>query len=145
MPLHVHVHMELMSWLSLNVNLVDTSCRFAKNIGNQHSRWIKSWKWLHKTDNKFKCQTKLSFSIKILSFGAIEHPFSVNTFSEGGKSNFDRVVSLVSYLFHGRFFLLNLLTLVLLNPDIPCLCKQCRSRSVGFWRSKLILICTVCH
>ena len=30
------------------------------------------------------------------------------------------------------------LTLVLLNPDIPCLCKQCRSRSVGFWRSQLI-------
>ena len=26
------------------------------------------------------------------------------------------------------------LTFVLLNPDIPCLCKQCRSR-----------ICTVCH
>ena len=25
-----------------------------------------------------------------------------------------------------------LLTLVLLNPDIHCLCKQCRSRSVGF-------------
>ena len=37
------------------------------------------------------------------------------------------------------------LTLVLLNPDIPCLCKQCRSRSVGFWRSQLIWICTVCH
>ena len=30
----------------------------------------------------------------------------------------------------GESFLL--LTLVLLNPDIPCLCKQCRSRSVGF-------------
>ena len=27
------------------------------------------------------------------------------------------------------------LTLVLLNPDMPCLCKQCRSISVGFWRS----------
>ena len=26
----------------------------------------------------------------------------------------------------------SLLTLVLLNSDIPCLCKQCRSRSVGF-------------
>ena len=26
----------------------------------------------------------------------------------------------------------NSLTLVLLNQDIPCLCKQCRSRSVGF-------------
>ena len=25
------------------------------------------------------------------------------------------------------------LTLVLLNPDMPFLCKQCRSRSVGFW------------
>ena len=24
------------------------------------------------------------------------------------------------------------LTLVLLNPDIPCLCKQCRSGIVGF-------------
>ena len=32
-----------------------------------------------------------------------------------------------------------LLTFVLLNPDIPCLCKQC------FWRSQLIWICTVCH
>ena len=26
-----------------------------------------------------------------------------------------------------------LLTLVLLNPDMPCLCKQCRFRSVGFF------------
>ena len=37
------------------------------------------------------------------------------------------------------------LTLVLLNPDISCLCKQWRSRSVGFWRSQMIWICTVCH
>ena len=37
------------------------------------------------------------------------------------------------------------LTLVLLSPDIPCLCKQYRSRSVGFWRSQLIWISTVCH
>ena len=29
--------------------------------------------------------------------------------------------------------------------DLPCLCKQCRSRSVGFGRSQLIWICTVCH
>ena len=40
---------------------------------------------------------------------------------------------------------LRLLTLVLLNPDIPCLCQQCRSRSVGFFRSQLIWNCTVCH
>ena len=30
-------------------------------------------------------------------------------------------------------------------PAEACLCKQCRSRSVGFWRSQLIWICTVCH
>ena len=34
------------------------------------------------------------------------------------------------------------ITLDLLDPDIPCLCKQCRSRSFGFWRSQLIWICT---
>ena len=39
----------------------------------------------------------------------------------------------------GRFSII--LTLVLLNRDIPCFCKQCRSRSVGFWRSQLIWIC----
>ena len=44
----------------------------------------------------------------------------------------------------GALFLC-LLSLVLLNPDIPCLCNKCRSRIVGFWRSQLIWICTVCH
>ena len=38
-----------------------------------------------------------------------------------------------------------LLILVLLNLDMPCLCKQWRSRSVGFCRSQLIWICTICH
>ena len=33
----------------------------------------------------------------------------------------------------------------LAEHDRPCLSKQCRSRSVGFWRSQLIWICTVCH
>ena len=37
------------------------------------------------------------------------------------------------------------LNLVLLNQDIPCLCKQCRSRSAGFFRSQLDWICTVCQ
>ena len=44
-----------------------------------------------------------------------------------------------------NFGIRNTITLVLLNPDIPCLSKQCRSRSVGFFRSQLIWICTVCH
>ena len=38
-----------------------------------------------------------------------------------------------------------ILTIVLLNPHMPCLSKQCRSRSVGFLRSQLIWICTVYH
>ena len=38
-----------------------------------------------------------------------------------------------------------ILTLVLMSPDTSCICQQCRSRSVGFWRSQLIWICTVCH
>ena len=33
----------------------------------------------------------------------------------------------------------------LAEHDMSCLSKQCRSRSVGFWRSQLIWICTVCH
>ena len=41
-------------------------------------------------------------------------------------------------------FELYYLTVVLLKPDIPCFCKQCRSRSVGL-KSQLIWICTVCH
>ena len=38
---------------------------------------------------------------------------------------------------------IRILTLVLLNLDMPCFCKQCRSRSVGFCRSKLIWLYTV--
>ena len=38
-----------------------------------------------------------------------------------------------------------MVTLVLLNPNISRLYKRCRSRSVGFFRSQLIWICTVCH
>ena len=31
------------------------------------------------------------------------------------------------------------------EPGYTLFCKQCRSRSVGFFRSQLIWICTVCH
>ena len=53
--------------------------------------------------------------------------------------------SMLASLATKMYFSLQGLTLVLLNPDIPCLCKQCWSRSDGFWRSQLIWICTVCH
>ena len=61
----------------------------------------------------------------------------------------------VSYLnipwpVHDIFLCYSLHSLATINPcpaepGKPCLCKQCRSRSVGFWRSQLIWICTVCH
>ena len=54
----------------------------------------------------------------------------------------------IRYIVEGMSFVIcviKLLTLVRLSPDIPYLFKQCRSRSVGFWRSQLIWICTVCH
>ena len=31
------------------------------------------------------------------------------------------------------------------EPGYTLFCKQCKARSVGFWRSQLIWICTVCH
>ena len=45
---------------------------------------------------------------------------------------------------------LTLRPICIINPslaehDMPWFSKQCRSRSVGFWRSQLIWICTVCH
>ena len=86
--------------------------------------------------------------------------FSGHT-SEGMFSDITRLKCLISDMWHTSFIggsaiksqpwqsktfsISVLLTLVLLNPDIPCLCKQCRSRSVGFWRSQLIWICTVWH
>ena len=58
---------------------------------------------------------------------------------------FDLMLS-VDKILNYAWLIFGPLTLVLLNPDIPCLCKQCKSRSVGFfWRSQLIWICTVCH
>ena len=61
-------------------------------------------------------------------------------------ASFIKEDTLFHYLFHCcPTGMISILTLVLLNPDIPWLCKQCRSRSVGFFWTQLIWICTVCH
>ena len=60
----------------------------------------------------------------LLPRGTKFYLFKVDPFYKGSLNNFERVALLNIYHF--------LLILVLLNPDIPCLCKQCRSRSVGF-------------
>ena len=61
------------------------------------------------------------------------------------KSDYDDIYYTVTHYSPQQMVHQSTLTLVLLKLDIPCLCKQCRSRSVGFWRSQLIWICTVCH
>ena len=63
--------------------------------------------------------------------------------SNGKK--FDVQASLHVLQTYQQAYIVQILTFVLLNLDIPCLCKQCRSRSIGFFRSQLIWICTVCH
>ena len=57
----------------------------------------------------------------------------------------DHLLSTITYNIIMVKVIENFLTQVMLNPGMPCLCKQCRSRSVGFFRSQLIWICTVCH
>ena len=62
------------------------------------------------------------------------------------KVHFLKRIETYWYYLHKNIFcgywldlsLWDLLTLVLLNPDMSCLCKQCRSRSVDLWRSQLI-------
>ena len=53
-------------------------------------------------------------------------------------------LSCEKHIFFYLFCFLHSLTLVVLNPDMPRICKQCRSTSVGL-RSQLIGICSVCH
>ena len=82
------------------------------------------------------------------------HCCKLNVFNKSTKNGnkcwsrwdgFLQAVSSGSTLFAKFVLDWTVLTFVLLNPDIPCHCKQCRSRSNGFWRSQLIWICTVCH
>ena len=44
-----------------------------------------------------------------------------------------QTVFLRDYAWNIKPYSLDKLTLVQLNPDMSCLCKQCISRSVGFW------------
>ena len=80
------------------------------------------------------------------------HVYCVQNNYNRKRNQTSRLTSFLSYLMYCLLYAYvkvwkwNMtLTLVLLNLDMPCLCKQCSSRSVGFWRSKLIWICTLCH
>ena len=92
------------------------------------------------TVDPFLEETHNTFERRILS--SFVRAFSSERVGEQKSKQEDtKVVSRVKFAEKVR----SVLTIVLLNPDVPCLCKQCRSRSVGFWRTQLIWICTVCH
>ena len=42
--------------------------------------------------------------------------------------------------FSFKVYGINFLTLILLNLNMPCHCKQCRSRSVGFWSGSALFV-----
>ena len=99
---------------------------------------------------KFESCWRQNSSVDCTVFHCTE-PFSITLFSShydlknverDVKSN--HLLDLLKKKWWNAHILFNL-TLVLLNPGMPCFCKQCRSRSVGFWRSQLIWICTVCY
>ena len=119
-----------------------------------------------KRDSYSGNQIVFFFLVKWSPFQKGEYNFYLSMISLTGVSNHFKVNGYTWYFFFLSFVVFffffvtretlfvtfylrscpsNLVTLVLLNQNIPCLCKQCRSRSVGFWRSQMIWICTVCH
>ena len=95
------------------------------------------------------CAISLIFSIILcaISGDAICNAsgFGFNGYDSHGNPKWDLCTNVNILGIEVRLFILSHLILVMLNPDISCLCKQCRSRSVAFFRSQLISICTVCH
>ena len=70
--------------------------------------------------------------------GKLDHEVIQHILFQGYSTpNFDRVIKLLNDFSDLTLFLHNSysLTLFQLNRDMSCLCKQCRSRLVGFFRS----------
>ena len=76
----------------------------------------------------------------LLSTFKINHMYRRYVYSMNNKNLFYICTKIAHVYSEGTT---DFLILVLLNPDIPCLGKQCRSS--WLWRSQLIWICTVCH
>ena len=102
-----------------------------------------NWKWVRLVT----CGLALVFIFKLRKYGGDSSKTVIHSkgttkifkWCQIGYTNYSNIY-LSKYKGHQRMpdqhlYSIVLLTLVLLNPDIPCLCKQCRSRSVGFWRS----------
>ena len=78
-----------------------------------------------------KIITELSNTPPQPSLWAVMWEFVSDAYMESKGSDYPLILAVWS---------MSLLSLVLLNPDMRCLYKQCRSRSVGFFRSQLIWI-----
>ena len=120
------------------------SSPFFWNIPLRHRKWFLKMIFRHESTQCVHIRTEENYwspnyyrllpTIATFSdFPKIMFCYSFNLYKSSYKSQFC------------SFPKVDVLSLVLLNPDISCICKQCSSRSVGFWRSQLIWICTVCH
>ena len=104
---------------------------------------------LNKGDNFYFFCTTIPFwkgiyskSKEFAPIGSKFFPFRKDPFSKGRLNTDDRIALAPTRTPHSTLSITFIrdtysLTLVLLNPDMPCFCKQCRVKSI--W------ICTVCH
>ena len=116
---------------------------------NLHSAWSvliqSAAEYVQVIKNGWYYDTKISFPLKYWKMAVVlfmNRRTDIKKFNSVCKIKLAKICKLSPLYYHIE---LVILTLVLLNPDISYICKQCRSRSVGFWRSQLIWICTVCH
>ena len=117
--------------------LVSFSVLFSKKWEWSDSSIIRYYELLLSVLLSFRIDLSLSLSLSLSTYGL--NWLDYNTWFR------IQIIGMLSIYHRATVLVFNLLTLVLLNPGMPCLCKQCRSRSVGFLRSQLIWICTVCH
>ena len=94
-----------------------------------------------------KKKKQRGYSLEAPGWGT-SNEYPQHMFSWRNKSNINtydfKMVTCSSGAMHDIQILI-MLSLVLLTQIYSAFAKQCRSRSVGFWRSRLIWICTVCH
>ena len=143
-PTHTHTHTHkmkiqismsdqdfhsLISFLCLHVEILENPVASADWSDYRYPYW--PWVWMYIIISHWSTDDK-----KII--------FVFCSFLFFNRLDIMRFIWNVRFYLGGKYYNNKLLTLVLLNLDMSCLFKQCRSRSAGFFRSQLIWICTVC-
>ena len=112
-----------------------------KQFGSRSLIWVQTvFKGYQKTTKVASSGERVNSLTGYCLMGPLVKPIiSKTTFWETGKYSFVcELVAIQRWSVVMVYFWTLFLTFVMLIPDIPCLCKQYRSRSVGFWRCQLI-------